>query len=188
MNSEYVSTAYHLPIPAHSKASQRQFDLIKSLLTERELNTELNDWVVAARHFAVSGTLSWDAAHQLINALLAAPKLADAPTAAPVAKGGEFKPFVPAGRYALVEPSGDIKFYHVSKRGYVQVRAGDTLYPVSHRQHRRDILVRIGADLPNASRMYGQELGQCGVCGRTLTDADSRAAGIGPICQEKTGW
>jgi uncharacterized protein DUF6011 len=32
---------------------------------------------------------------------------------------------------------------------------------------------------------YGQELGECGHCGRTLTDEASRAAGIGPVCASK---
>lgn len=32
---------------------------------------------------------------------------------------------------------------------------------------------------------YGHEIGSCGVCGRTLTDEQSRAAGIGPICAGK---
>jgi len=33
--------------------------------------------------------------------------------------------------------------------------------------------------------LYGTELGECGVCGRTLTDEKSRAYGIGPVCRER---
>ena len=30
--------------------------------------------------------------------------------------------------------------------------------------------------------------GSCGHCGRTLTNEESRARGIGPICAGKMGW
>jgi hypothetical protein len=32
---------------------------------------------------------------------------------------------------------------------------------------------------------YGMLIGKCGVCGRTLTDEESRANGIGPVCAER---
>ena len=38
-----------------------------------------------------------------------------------------------------------------------------------------------------AAAKYGQEIGQCGMCNRVLTDEVSRAAGIGPVCRSK-GW
>lgn len=34
---------------------------------------------------------------------------------------------------------------------------------------------------------FGQEMGQCGRCGRTLTDEESRVRGIGPDCAAKMG-
>jgi hypothetical protein len=34
-------------------------------------------------------------------------------------------------------------------------------------------------------RLFGRELGQCGHCGRDLTDEASRAAGIGPVCARR---
>jgi hypothetical protein len=33
---------------------------------------------------------------------------------------------------------------------------------------------------------YAELIGRCYVCGRTLTDPDSRARGIGPICMDKS--
>jgi hypothetical protein len=33
--------------------------------------------------------------------------------------------------------------------------------------------------------VFGQQIGRCGRCGKTLTDDDSRAAGIGPECVKK---
>ena len=38
------------------------------------------------------------------------------------------------------------------------------------------------------STRYGREIGRCGVCHRTLTNEESRMAGIGPVCREKSGW
>lgn len=43
-------------------------------------------------------------------------------------------------------------------------------------------------DPETALALYGQETGQCGVCGRELTDPGSVAAGIGPICAERMGF
>lgn len=38
------------------------------------------------------------------------------------------------------------------------------------------------------AKEYGALYGTCCVCGRTLTNEESIAAGIGPICAEKGGW
>lgn len=35
---------------------------------------------------------------------------------------------------------------------------------------------------------YGREIGECGHCGRTLTNDESRAVGIGPRCRANKGW
>ena len=101
---------------------------------------------------------------------------------------------VPAGRYA-VEIDGRLGFFKVDCptegrwAGYVFVKqmASDTEYPV--RGARRGVVLdAIAADPQAASLRYGREIGACGVCGRTLTDEDSRARGIGPICADKMGW
>lgn len=49
------------------------------------------------------------------------------------------------------------------------------------------ILCEIAADPTKAATHYGRSTGSCGCCGRELTDPDSVAAGIGPICAEKWG-
>ena len=101
---------------------------------------------------------------------------------------------VPAGRYA-VEIDGRLGFFKVDRptgrwAGYyvfVKQMASDTEYPV--RGPRRGVVLdAIAADPQAASVRYGREIGACGVCGRTLTDEDSRARGIGPICADKMGW
>lgn len=48
-----------------------------------------------------------------------------------------------------------------------------------------NLVDRVLADPTAAVARYGLELGVCGVCGRTLTNDESREAGIGPVCREK---
>lgn len=55
-------------------------------------------------------------------------------------------------------------------------------------QPREAELLEIMQDPKAAAIKHGRLTGACSVCGRTLTDADSIAAGIGPICATKFGW
>lgn len=105
------------------------------------------------------------------------------------------QPEVPAGRYAL-RTDDTVRFYRVDRptKGqwahytFVTRQAGDDEWPVRNAVERQSLLGRIGQDVAAASKLYGTEIGACGVCGRTLTDETSRAAGIGPVCAVKTGW
>jgi hypothetical protein len=49
------------------------------------------------------------------------------------------------------------------------------------------VLLEAAADPLTAAIRYGKETGSCSCCGRDLTNPDSIAAGIGPICREKFG-
>lgn len=89
----------------------------------------------------------------------------------------------PEGRYAVDNEDGELRFYHLVN-GEVFVMASDTEFPI-HGNAAEAIVAKIAVDPEAASRRYGQEIGECGVCGRTLTNEDSRAAGIGPICAGK---
>lgn len=105
-------------------------------------------------------------------------------------------PEVPAGRYAVATEDGatnELAFYKVDRptegrwAGYVFVKLmrSDEEVRLS-RAAGNAILAKIaevGAE--EASKAYGREIGECGVCGRTLTNDDSRAMGIGPKCAEK---
>lgn len=112
-------------------------------------------------------------------------------------------PDVPEGRYALAEASNHvtIKFYKVDRptegrwAGYTFLSAGaggphgdPDWHPIKAPAVKRAILERIEQDPAGAAKLYGTELGHCGVCGRTLTDETSRAYGIGPVCRANTGW
>jgi hypothetical protein len=127
---------------------------------------------------------------------------ADAPKAdaeLPVSTDRPSAEVVPAGRYAVDTEDGAtnaVAFYKVDRptegkwAGYVFVKL-----MVSDEEQRMsraagDAILRkiaaVGAEA--ASARYGHEVGECGMCGRTLTNDDSRARGIGPICAAKAGW
>jgi hypothetical protein len=51
-----------------------------------------------------------------------------------------------------------------------------------------DVVARVAADPAAAATAHGHEFGQCSCCGRELTNPESVARGIGPICAERWGW
>lgn len=170
-------------------ASERQLSFITSLLGERVYAEESAANLRAA---LAAGTVSKSQASATIEFLLAQPKKAEPVVAA---TGTSVTDAVPAGRYAI-EHGGTLKFFKVDKPTegrwagfvFVKVQASDDEYPIRNRQTKNEILAEIAKDPQAASARYGHELGSCGICGRTLTDEDSRARGIGPICAGKMGW
>lgn len=138
--------------------------------------------------------MSRHAVSKLIDATIKLANVANAPKPVGLDISG-----IPDGRYA-VEIEGDMKFLKVdniptnarSWAGWVFVKhqAGDNfwkggaqrpngVYSGPHEAALRAILL----DPKGASIRYGQALGVCGVCGRILTDPESIAKGIGPICE-----
>lgn len=106
---------------------------------------------------------------------------------------------VPAGRYAVKTNDGainELAFYKVDRptegkwAGYVFVKhivGGDEIR--LSRMAGAAVLMKIEtAGVAESSAAYGHEIGECGVCGRQLTNDDSRARGIGPKCASKNGW
>jgi hypothetical protein len=49
-------------------------------------------------------------------------------------------------------------------------------------------IVKVAQAPHDSAVAYGKMFGACAVCNRTLTDSESVARGIGPICAEKFGW
>lgn len=106
---------------------------------------------------------------------------------------------VPAGRYAVATDAGavnELAFYKVDRpttgkwAGFVFVKhiVGDDEQRMS-KAAGASILAKIAAvGAEAASAAYGHEIGECGVCGRQLTNDASRERGIGPICVAKMGW
>jgi hypothetical protein len=53
---------------------------------------------------------------------------------------------------------------------------------------RRDEIVAAAGDPAQAAIAYGKLVGRCSICNAELTDPESIARGIGPICQERYGF
>jgi hypothetical protein len=133
-------------------------------------------------------------ASRYIKAALAQPKetkTSHAPsTQAPAPK-------VPQGYYAVDSATGnnDTDFYKVDTptegrwagRTFVKrVIGGKGDTPVRGAEGLAALARIEAAGVKAAAERYGREIGRCGKCNRTLTDEESRAAGIGPVCRE--GW
>jgi hypothetical protein len=104
---------------------------------------------------------------------------------------------VKAGRYCTINPdTGKRHFFQVDApvegkwKGYtflkeIHIGGSDNgERSIRDRDERTTILATIAAD-DEALARYGRETGTCGVCHRTLTDPESVALGIGPICRGK---
>ena len=159
-------------------ATDRQKAFLRTLLAERVCDD-----------FSVIDfdSLSSHRAHNLIDVLMARPRIA-----APATTGSLIEdPTVPAGHYALhIEgDANDVSFFEVdcptegrwAGRVFVSQLASDTRYPVRGAR-RAMVLAKIAEDHRAAGLRYGQLIGRCCRCHRTLTDDESRAAGIGPDC------
>jgi hypothetical protein len=112
-------------------------------------------------------------------------------------------PELPHAYYA-VELRGHLKFFRVDKpqegrwagRTFVKEQASDDLWPVRGIQHTEEVLRAIAVDYKAAMIAYGQKIGRCAHCHRTLTDdkvngsdgLSSLERGIGPVCFSKMGW
>jgi hypothetical protein len=83
------------------------------------------------------------------------------------------------------------KFYRVTRpldgkwagRVFVDAQASDDYHAVRSPAGLRVALAGILADPAGAALLYAGELGRCSRCARTLTDEESRAAGMGPDCR-----
>jgi hypothetical protein len=96
-----------------------------------------------------------------------------------------------AGRYAVNNAEGILRFYTVDRptQGrwagwvFVKVWASDEKHPIKGFDARLAVLKEIAeVGALEAMKRFGQEIGSCAICGRTLTDEESRRIGIGPIC------
>jgi hypothetical protein len=103
--------------------------------------------------------------------------------------GSDLAGQVPEGRYAITGNEGQTVFVHVVKfksgAFIVKQQVADDSHRVSKVVARQMLQKILDAGIEQASMRYGRELGECGVCGRTLTNEDSRQMGIGPVCRAK---
>lgn len=101
---------------------------------------------------------------------------------------------IPRGSYAINTADeeariNDLTFFKlwIGERGgwKLYVLASDSEYPAANPVA---ALMKIAANPAEAAANYGLHIGKCGICGRTLTNDESRERGIGPICAGKWGW
>jgi hypothetical protein len=95
---------------------------------------------------------------------------------------------MPDTGYYAVEWNGDLKFYVVREgkggwtgRKFLNRYRSDELDRPGVRE-RTDVIALIMADVAAARETFARETTRCYRCGRRLTDAESRARGIGPDC------
>lgn len=146
-------------------ATDRQVEYLADLLTTRALPDGFTVPELAG--------LTFDAARTALDVLTAAPRARTA------AHG------IREGRYAYQPADAQAMFLRVDRTGRIWVQAGPAEHP--YRGQGTEALAWVKANMREAAALYGQLLGSCGRCGRELTDADSRARGLGPICA-KAGW
>lgn len=104
-------------------------------------------------------------------------------------------PALPHAHYA-VEEDGELHFFRVDKpqegawvgRTFVKIQASEEYFPIKDPARLVRILGAIAEDPQAAMERYGRKIGRCGHCHRTLTNPESIARGIGPICSERMGW
>jgi len=170
----------------------KQTAFVRSLLAEREGNEDAEKIRGALNEWRTSGKLTKKVMSYSIDSLLKIPKNVTPTPAAVVEVEGP-----PAGRYAIENAEGELRFYQVDKptegrwagRTFVKVQASDNLHPIRG-QAAEAIIAKIALNPLEASKAYGRVIKSCGRCGRTLTDTapgGSIEQGIGPICAEK-GW
>ncbi len=149
------------------KATEGQVAYLTDLLATR-VAPEGSDYTLID-----PATLSFADASLAIDVLSKRPRA----TAATAAHG------IREGRYAYQPEGEQAMFLRVSRTGRVYSQAGPSEHP--YRGTDTDALRWIAANQKDAAALYGKLLGVCGRCSRELTDEDSRARGLGPICASK---
>lgn len=183
------------PEPARPSATSKQIHYIKGLLETRVLSPEqlgaaraqldsltkvaAMRWIERLRSFPMRTSVGSDAAYATIR------HEADGTGVIDVHCEGSVVSIL-AGRYAVSTPhrTNETSFYHlwVGDRAWrLTMLVSDDRIELS-RDHVREALASIALDPLGAAARYGQSIGKCGVCNRTLTNDESRARGIGPVC------
>lgn len=101
-------------------------------------------------------------------------------------------PTVPESKYALYDGQGKIIFYEVKtgkgKWSHMQFvdrlvgHPGDWMrYPVKGKA-KADVLLDLDMNPKAAAVRFGKHFTVCACCGAPLSDPDSIAAGVGPVC------
>lgn len=180
-----------------SRGAGSQLEFIQNLLDQigamapgrrDALRNEMNSQY-RQRSFTVRDASAWiDRLRGIRNEIRANVQAAEAElrTGIPTPRVAEPRPDVPSGRYAVNGEDGHTKFYRVAnKDGHytLYVYASTTQHKIQGWNAAKVILGKIEADgIQESLIRFGLESKVCGKCGTPLTDPESLAAGIGPIC------
>lgn len=177
---EFQAAKVQAKVATAQPASEKQVAFLTSLLAERD-----HGWEAAKVLEGLKASKA--AASETIAKLLDMPKVAGVPT-------GPQWPNVPEGHYAVASATGnnDLDFFRVDRptkgkwegRTFVKrIIGGHPEFGVAKGQV-KEVLDRIvAAGIDESRTLYGQEIGQCWKCNRSLTDELSRQLGIGPVCR-----
>jgi hypothetical protein len=103
-----------------------------------------------------------------------------------------------SGHYATTNSEGNLSFYRIDKvtegrwagfyfvhhiTGPNEDRVGRQAPDGAYRGQHESLIRAINENPVDAMRAYGQNIGRCGRCHRRLTNAESRAFGLGPECR-----
>lgn len=69
-----------------------------------------------------------------------------------------------------------------------KIKGGKFLCVAGNKSEIEAEVLQVASDPKAAAVAHGRMTGNCAICSRQLTDPDSVAAGIGPICATKMGW
>ena len=164
----------------------RQESFIHSLMVERDMEGQFQE-------FMDSNPTKQEASRKIKELLAIRPTKLEGPDLSGI----------PSGFYAI-QTDEETKFLKIDNvdnpesiwHGYifVKIQASDDFWRLGYQRpnsvykgKRPELVEMVLQDSEHASRLYGQLIGKCGVCGRTLTDPESIAAGIGPICAGRFG-
>ena len=179
-------------------ASERQLAYLRSLLEEREIPADSPYAAEPWRNLSVLAKLGKAQASTAIGDLRTFSRKTVTPSAATEQPASPAISLVPAGRFALRNVPGyanEISFFKIDKptegrwrgRTFANYYVSDNTVPVRGAGAEK-VLSLIAANVEGAFALYGAETSTCGVCGRKLTDDESRARGIGPVCANKMGF
>jgi hypothetical protein len=144
------------------RATEKQVEFLANLLVERAHDLGELD----------PAELSAARASELITALMGAPR-------AKVAAHG-----IAEGRYAFTPDGGTTAdHYRVTRTGRIVVWTAGGEWPYNGKLN--EGLEWIKANQREAAALFGRLTETCGRCGRPLSDDNSRAIGLGPVCAGK---
>jgi hypothetical protein len=169
--------------PRPVRATDAQIKYIKDLVEKRQLTDEAKAQIERG-----IPSLSKGDASRWIDALLKKPVVV-------TDTKWEISEDIPDGRYAIQNADKVWVFYRVKTRdngtrilSKVLGAPGDFRYVRINGAEWRKAIEAIRKDPAMFSILFGLKVGACGICGSPLTDPDSIARGIGPICAQKYGW